>query len=302
MLKNSKDSMDNISLFETKTTQDYELIDSGEGEKLERYGAFVLARPDPQVLWQKKSSKDVWKKADAHFVPGEGGKSGGWKSKIGVPSWSVNYSDLEISFKVSLSPFKHTGLFPEQYQNWKWIKEKIVGAGRPISVLNLFGYSGGATTAALSAGASVVHVDASKSTIAMARENAALSGLSDKPVRWILDDAVKFVEREIRRGNHYDAIVMDPPAFGHGAKGEVWKIENDFVPLFQLVQKLFSEKPLFLIVSGYAAGFSSIAYQNNMLEVVARYGGNIESGELAIRESGLDGRLLPCGIVARWHA
>jgi 23S rRNA (cytosine1962-C5)-methyltransferase len=295
--------MQKDSLFSTEPSTDYELIDSGEGEKLERYGKYTTVRPDPQVLWPKRLSREVWQDADCIFKPGAGGKNGSWKVKMGVPkSWQVGFGDIDLTFKIVLSPFKHVGLFPEQYANWKWISEKIKEEDRPISVLNLFGYTGGATLASLAAGASVVHVDASKAAIAWARENAELSGEDKKPVRWITDDAKKFVDREVRRGSKYDAIIMDPPAFGHGAKGEVWKIEEHLIPLIESAFKLLSDRPLFFIINGYSAGYSAIAYENNLIPLTSKFGGSVVSGELVLKESGEGGRALPCGISARWQA
>lgn len=290
-----------LTILATPPSQDFELLDSGEGEKLERYGTVTLARPDPQALWPKQLSKTRWQDAHCTFKSAEGGKSGGWRVKMGVSKqWQIQFSGLKLTFKIVLSPFKHVGLFPEQYSNWKWITEKITESKRPISVLNLFGYTGGATLAASGAGAEVVHVDGSKAAIAWAKENAELSGLSGKPIRWIEDDAKKFVDREIRRGNKYDAIIMDPPAFGHGAKGEIWKIEENLLPLIEAASKLLSDQPLFFIINGYSAGYSAIAYENNLKEILKRFGGVIESGELTLQESGTEGRLLPCGIFARW--
>ncbi len=295
--------MEHRSILITETSSDYELLDSGDGEKLERLGKVILARPDPQALWLKHLDKKRWQDANVIFKPGEGGKSGSWKVSMGVPkSWQITFTELGLVFKIVLAPFKHIGLFPEQYANWQWIIDKIKATDRPTSVLNLFGYTGGATLAALSAGAQVVHVDGSKTAIALAKENATLSKLSDKPVRWIIDDAKKFVDREIRRGNKYDAIIMDPPAFGHGAKGELWKIEEDLTPLIETAMKLLSDKPLFFILNGYSAGYSSIAYENNLKPLVQKFNGVLESGELTLRESSEGGRLLPCGIFARWSA
>ena len=290
--------MNNLKILKTLASAGYELLDSGEGEKLERYGKFVLSRPDPQALWEKRLPIAEWQKADAVFA--HIGIKGGWKKKPNVPEkWKIEFGGL--SFFVKPTAFKHTGLFPEQEPNWRWIIGKIKSAklNRPISVLNLFGYTGGATLAALSAGASVAHIDGSKSAIIWAKENAALSGLADKPVRWILDDAREFVKREIRRGVHYDGIVMDPPAFGHGPKKELWKIEDDFLGFMKLCQEVLSDTPIFFLINGYSAGYSAIAYENNLSPLKEKFGGEIEKGELAIEESGTN-RLLPAGIFARW--
>ena len=218
--------------------------------------------------------------------------------------WSIELVGLK--FWIKLSAFKHTGIFPEQAGNWEWIKEKIKkqianSKNSKVSVLNLFGYTGGATLAAAQAGAEVVHVDGSKAAIGWARDNADLSGLSDKPIRWILDDAVKFVQREIKRGHKYEGVIMDPPAFGHGPTGEVWKIEEDFVKLLALCHQVLSDQPLFFLVNGYASGYSALAYKNNLDELQKEYGGEVEVGELTITEAN-SGRLLPCGIFARWFS
>lgn len=275
----------------TKPQKEYELLDSGNGFKLERFGGVVVSRPDPQALWGKKLSKKIWDSADAHFERN-------WKEKNKIPKdWKISLDD--IVFNLKLSSFKHVGVFPEQIENWKWIKEKIKKADRKINVLNLFGYTGGATLASLQAGAEVCHVDGSKTSIALAKENALLSGLSEKKVRWILDDVSKFVLREIRRGNKYDAVIMDPPAFGRGAKGEVWKIEKDFLNLLNLVKQILSEQPLFIIINGYASGYSHLAYSNSLKEIFGNRLGDVETGELAIEES-KTGRILPAGIFGKF--
>ena len=281
----------------TKPSADYELIDSGGEEKLERYGEYVLRRPDPQALWSKSLNDSEWKNADAFFFRDEDKK--GWKKKNESMQneWHVAFDT--IKFNVKPTAFKHTGIFPEQEENWKWIKEKVKNSERKMKVLNLFGYTGGATLAALSAGAEVTHVDGSKSAVTWAKENAALSGLEKMPVRWIIDDARKFVMREVKRGVKYDGIVMDPPSFGRGGKGEIWKIEDDFSQLLEECSKILSEDPLFFLINGYAAGYSSIAYYNSLAPVMEKYGGQFELGELAIQESKAK-RLLPCGIFVRW--
>lgn len=285
-----------LKILSTKSSKDYELIDSGAGEKLERFGQYILRRPDPQALWKKNLDEKLWKQADASFS--RESDNAKWKIKEGVAKeWNISLADL--NFVIKPTAFKHTGLFPEQESNWTWIKEKISKAGRPIKVLNLFGYTGGATLAALSAGAEVTHVDGSKSVITWARQNAVASDLGDKKVRWIEDDARKFVQREIKRGNKYDCIIMDPPAFGHGAKNEVWKIEEDFINLLDMCQEILSEQPLFILVNGYSAGYSAVAYKNSLLPLLKKYGGDIESGELTIEESKTL-RLLPAGIFSRW--
>jgi len=285
------------SILKTKAGADYELIDSGNGEKLERYGKYILRRPDPQALWNKNLSENEWKdSADAFFFR-ESERKGWRKDKEMQNEWQIAFGDLK--FNIKPTAFKHTGVFPEQEPNWRFIQEKIKQAGRPVKVLNLFGYTGGATLAGLSAGAEVTHIDGSKAAITWAKENAELSGLSTKPVRWIIDDARKFVMREIKREVKYDAIMMDPPSFGRGGKGEIWKIEDDFLNLLDDCSKILSDNPLFFIINGYASGYSSIAYMNALEPVIKKFGGEIEIGELTIEES-KTGRLLPCGIFARW--
>lgn len=277
----------------TETQKDYELIDSGEGEKLERFGSIKVSRPDPQALWQKALSSSEWGKADAIFV-------NSWKTKKNNPSeWKISLGHNK--FILKLSKFKHVGVFPEQFQNWNWIAKKISEAKRPISVLNLFGYTGGATLSALSAGAEVCHVDGSKTAVSWAKKNVEISGLSHKSVRWIVDDVRAFVERENKRGRKYDAIIMDPPAFGRGPKGEVWKIEKEINSLLDSCIKVLSNNPIFFIINGYASGYSHIAYKNVLELALKNFPGEVESGELAIRESSRQ-RLLPAGIFARWEA
>ena len=283
-----------------KSQKEYELIDSGEGEKLERFGDFVLRRPDPQALWKKNLAPKEWADASASFTrEGSGGK---WIFKKDVPKiWNIEFGGLKL--KISPTPFKHTGLFPEQLSNWQWVEEiisKAKGERKEINVLNLFGYTGGASLSAAKAGANVCHVDASKSAISWGKENAELSGLTEAPIRWILEDAFEFVRKEIRRGKKYDGIIMDPPAFGHGPDGEVWKIEESFVLFLDECKKLLTDNPLFFLVNGYAAGYSPIAYGQNINDLKEKYGGEIEEGELLIAEKG--GRMLPCGIFARWQA
>ena len=289
----------------TKPSANYELIDSGMGEKLERYGEYVLRRPDPQALWKKALPEIDWKNADATFH----GDRKTWKknphAKNDLPAqagWQISFDD--IKFNIKPTAFKHTGIFAEQEPNWQFIKSKIrdeksKNQNKIIKVLNLFGYTGGATLAALSAGAEVTHVDGSKTAITWAKENAELSGLAGKPVRWIIDDARKFVMREIKRGGKYDAIIMDPPSFGRGAKGEIWKIETDFIKLLEDCSKILFDNPVFFLINGYAAGYSSNAYYNVIKEIVEKYGGQTEIGELTIEES-RGKRLLPCGIFVRW--
>ncbi len=300
------------SILITEPSIDYELIDSGDGEKLERFGAVLLSRPDPQALWSKRLSLQEWKKADGVFTRED--KGGSWSMKVGVPTkWNISFGDLK--FIIKPTSFKHTGLFPEQVSNWDWLRERVKnaklnaksgGEAEDIEVLNLFGYTGGASLACAQAGAKVVHIDSSKSAVAWARENADISGLKDAPIRWIIEDARVFVERELKRGRKYDGIMMDPPAFGHGPTSELWKIEEHFLALVEDCKKLLKDKPLFFLINGYSAGYSAIAYKNNLLELEERFGGKIEIGELVIEEAkrkeGIkeENRLLPSGIFARW--
>lgn len=272
----------------------YALLDSGEGEKLEKYGDYILSRPDPQALWRKKLSPKEWLKADAVFL--RDGRSTEWKIKKGLPKrWAVEIQGLK--FYVKPTSFKHTGLFPEQASNWFWLSGLIMAQKKNIEVLNLFGYTGGATLAVAKAGAKVCHVDGSKVAVNWAKENAILNNLDQKPIRWIVEDAVKFVKREINRGHKYDGIIMDPPSFGRGAGGELWKIENDFLPLLDLCKKLLADQPIFILVNGYSSGYSAIAYENALSDFMSS--GVIEKGALTIREQNTD-RLLPSGIYARW--
>ncbi len=300
--------MSDISLEITKPSKDYELLDSGDGEKLERYGNIVFRRPDPQALWMKSLHIQEWNKASASF--NRDGKKGDWNLKKGMPEkWQIEFGNLQLWIRPT--SFKHTGLFPEQLPNWDWMREKIFKrlalvegtseTPRKASVLNLFGYTGGASLAAAQAGASVVHVDGSKVAIQWGKDNAKASRLEEKPIRWILDDARVFVKREIKRGNTYDGILLDPPAFGHGPKKELWKIEDDLPELLKLCTEILSDTPLFFLINGYASGYSSIAYENNLKQLLVDFGGRFEKGELAIEES-KSGKLLPCGIFSRWSS
>lgn len=280
---------------------EYKLIDTGDKRKLESYNGYIMDRPDPQALWPQKTDKKIWQKADAIFLEDKGGKRderGIWKSYKDLPEdFSIQFfKDLRCG--VKLNPFKHTGIFPEQYDNWQFMDEIISkNKDRKIKVLNLFGYTGCASLVAAAAGAEVVHVDASKPSIGVGMKNAELSGLKEAPIRWILDDAFSFIKKELRRGNTYQGIIMDPPAFGRGAAGQVWKIEEQFVDFIKETSKLLSDDALFFIVNGYASSYSHIAYKQN-LEMVFEDKGKIESKELTIKDE--QGRLLPCGIVARW--
>lgn len=291
-----------LKIVNTEPSAGYELLDSGNGEKLERFGDYILARPDPQVLWNK-ANPEKWLQAQAVFE--RNGKTTSWNIKPDVPDrWQIDHGGL--SFFIRPTSFKHTGLFPEQSPNWSWIKETIeknkkINPSRKISALNLFGYTGGATLAAAKAGAEVVHVDGSKVAISWAKDNAMISGLADKPIRWILDDVKTFVLREIKRGNKYDVIIMDPPAFGHGPKKESWKIEDDFLSLLDSCKQILSMEPILFLINGYASGYSALGYKNSLNDLMSSFNGSIEAGELAIKESSGNGRLLPAGIFARWQ-
>ncbi len=303
--------------------QDYQLLDSGDGKRLERFGKYILVRPDPQIIWRPSLPSSEWQKADAVFdtstslstskVP----TKGAWKKGKNVPdNWQIAYQDLK--FLIKLSPFKHTGIFPEQAAHWGWMESVIQYASKPvesvntkntgvqayrptdkeINILNLFGYTGAASLVAAKAGAKVTHIDASYPTIGWARENSDLSGLSEKPIRWILDDAIKFCERELKRGVKYDGIIMDPPIYGHGPKGEIWDFNKSFPDLMELCRQLLSNIPLFFIVNAYAISTSSITLENVLKDYLKNIGGEFESGELALQEK--SGRLLSTGIFARW--
>lgn len=276
----------------------YHLIDSGDGRKLESYNGYIMDRPDPQALWPKKLPATDWEKADAIFIEKPTGKReerGDWKTIKPLPEdFSIQFFG-NLQAQVKLSPFKHTGIFPEQFSNWQFIDKKIKKTTGK-KVLNLFGYTGCASLVAAAAGAEVVHVDGSKASIATGISNAKLSGLENAPIRWILDDAFAFVKRELRRGNQYDGIVMDPPSFGRGAKGEIWKLEESFVAFVAECSKLLKPDALFFIVNGYAAGYSHVAYKQNLDMLLDTKG--TESGELLIEDA--QGRFLPSGIVARW--
>lgn len=329
--------MERITLI-TKASADYELLDSGiesarpnvghsGGEKLERFGSVILARPDPQALWAKTAEggspgslelREKWQKADGRYV--RQGREGKWFADNLPKEWEIGFGGL--TFIIRPTSFKHTGLFPEQLSNWEWVKDilrknlsaphkssllqrvepdssaKTFVRGKP-AVLNLFGYTGGATLAAAQAGAEVTHVDASKTAVAWARENAAASGLQDAPIHWVVEDVLQFVRREIKRGKRYDGIIMDPPAFGRGPKKEVWKIEENLLELVELCRQLLSDEPLFFLINGYAAGYSPLAFAYNLEQFKNKFNGSIEYGDLAIEDK--NGRLLPCGIFARWY-
>ena len=282
--------------------KDYEVIDTSAGEKLERWGKYVLLRPDPQVIWDTPKKDKSWKKLNGHYHRSK--KGGGEWEFFDLPNeWSISYSlpiNKKLTFNLKPFSFKHTGLFPEQATNWDWFSKKIHEAGRPIKVLNLFAYTGGATLAAAAAGASVTHVDASKGMVGWAKENAVSSGLGDAPIRWIVDDCVKFVEREIRRGNHYDAIIMDPPSYGRGPKGEIWKIEEAIYPLVQLCAQLLSDKPLFFLINSYTTGLQPAVLTYMISTALKDFSGTVTAEEIGLPVSS-NGLVLPCGASGRFE-
>ena len=278
--------------------KEYEVLDSSSGEKLERWGDYILVRPDPQVIWSTPHEHAGWKKKNGHYH--RSSKGGGEWELLNLPDeWDIHYRSL--TFHLKPFSFKHTGLFPEQAVNWDWFSELIKNAGRPVKVLNLFAYTGGATLSAAAAGASVTHVDASKGMVTWAKENAHSSGLGNAPIRWLVDDCVKFVEREIRRGSLYDAIIMDPPSYGRGPKGEIWKIEDSIWPFIELSTQLLSAQPLFFLINSYTTGLQP-AVLSYMLQstVQKRFGGSVASEEIGLPVSGTD-LILPCGASGRWQ-
>ena len=282
---------------------DYEVLDTSAGEKLERWGDYILVRPDPQVIWNTPHKVREWKQKNGHYH--RSNKGGGQWEFFDLPEqWEISYGNLKFHLKPF--HFKHTGLLPEQAVNWEWsgnlIREaKKKNPGKEIKVLNLFAYTGGATVACADAGAAVTHVDASKGMVTWAKENAAASGLANAPIRYLVDDCVKFVEREIRRGNHYDAIIMDPPSYGRGPKGEIWKIEEKIFPLVQLCTKVLADKPLFFLINSYTTGLQPavLSYMLN-LELKSRFGGTVEADEIGLPVRGKQGLVLPCGASGRW--
>ncbi|MCP1110570.1 class I SAM-dependent methyltransferase [Ohessyouella blattaphilus] len=276
--------------------KDYEVLDCSDGEKLERFGDYRLIRPDPQVIWNTPKTDPRWGQINAHYHRSK--KGGGEWEFIDLPEqWQIHYG--ELTFNLKPFNFKHTGIFPEQATNWDWFGEKIRKSGRSIRVLNLFAYTGGATLAAAAAGASVTHVDASKGMVAWAKENATSSGLIDKPIRWLVDDCLKFVEREQRRGNTYDAIIMDPPSYGRGPKGEIWKIEDAIHPLIKACRKILSKEPLFFLINSYTTGLAPAVLTYMLATELKDFGGQITADEigLPVTDTGL---VLPCGASCRF--
>ena len=283
----------------TSDWKDYELLDCSSGERLERWGNVTLIRPDPQVIWKTPKKHPAWRRADAVYHRSSSG-GGNWEIKNKIPSfWSIGYGDL--NFNVKTMGFKHTGIFPEQAVNWDYTAKLIKNAGRPVKVLNLFAYTGGATVACLKAGAEVVHVDASKGMVQWAKENAVASGVADRKVRWIVDDCVKFVRREIRRGNKYDIIIMDPPSYGRGPGGEIWKLENEVYSFVELCSQVLSDNPIMVLINSYTTGLSPAVMQYILGALIKpKFGGVAESDEIGLPVT-QTGMVLPCGASAIWH-
>lgn len=285
---------------------DYEVIDCSKGEKLERWGDYLLVRPDPQVIWDTPKKEKGWRKMNGHYHRSSKG-GGEWEFFQLPKEWTIQYSlpiNKKLTFHLKPFSFKHTGLFPEQAANWNWFSQLIADAvskGRQVKVLNLFAYTGGATLAATAAGASVTHVDASKGMVTWAKENAISSGLKDAPIRWLVDDCVKFVEREIRRGNHYDAIIMDPPSYGRGPKGEIWKIEESVYPLIQLCSQILTDNPLFFLINSYTTGLQPAVLSYMISTVLGTANGTVTASEIGLPVSS-NGLVLPCGASGRYEA
>ena len=285
---------------------DYEVIDCSKGEKLERWGDYLLVRPDPQVIWDTPKKEKGWRKMNGHYHRSSKG-GGEWEFFQLPKEWTIQYSlpiNKKLTFHLKPFSFKHTGLFPEQAANWNWFSQLIADAvskGRQVKVLNLFAYTGGATLAAAAAGASITHVDASKGMVTWAKENAISSGLKDAPIRWLVDDCVKFVEREIRRGNHYDAIIMDPPSYGRGPKGEIWKIEESVYPLIQLCSQILTDNPLFFLINSYTTGLQPAVLSYMISTVLGTANGTVTASEIGLPVSS-NGLVLPCGASGRYEA
>ena len=289
-------------MWAEESWKDYELIDASDGERLERWGKYILVRPDPQIIWKGMKRSPLWRKADAVYSRSKSG-GGSWSVSKIPTEWKIGLKlgdEKDIRFIIRPTGFKHTGLFPEQAANWNWFYNLIKASGRRIKLLNLFAYTGGATVAAASAGAEVCHVDASKGMVSQAKQNIALNGMADLPVRYIVDDCRKFCERELRRGNRYDAIIMDPPSYGRGPNGEVWKLEECISDLIELTSKLLSDDPLFFLLNSYTTGLSpaTVGYMLNSV-LTKKFGGRTETGELGLYVTETGG-ILPCGSSARW--
>ncbi|MBP7768751.1 class I SAM-dependent methyltransferase [Candidatus Woesebacteria bacterium] len=294
--------MKNVQLLTPADWKDYALLDSGDGEKLEQFGEYRLSRPDPQILWKKSLSEVEWRKSTARFVRSIEDK-GNWQTYERMrEEWPVRWRD--ITLMARLSPFKHTGIFPEQSAHWQWFGDLITQAcatpqSTPPNVLNLFAYTGGASVVAAKRGAKITHVDASRSSISWAKKNQLASGLDDRSIRWILDDVVTFVQREVKRGVKYDGIILDPPVYGHGPNGERWEFKSSLPELLRLCQEILSEKPLFVLINAYAVSTSAVTLENLLADMMMDKGGSLSSGELALEQQ--SGRMLSTGIWARWQ-
>lgn len=289
-----------LILVSSPDWKDYELMDTGDGAKLEAFGPYRFVRPEPQAVWRPAMPKNEWESAHMVFKADDEDNDQGWQVQKPVPDrWEMKYKNLK--FWVRPTPFRHMGVFPEQAPHWDWIAEKIRGAGAPINVLNLFGYTGLSTLASAAAGATVTHVDASKKAVTWARENQERSGLADKPIRWIVDDALKFVKREARRGVRYDGFILDPPKFGHGPKGELWKLEESLPSLLQECRSLLTKSPLFVVLTVYAISFSSLSLLNALSEMLSGHRGSLTAGEAVLIDRSA-GRTLSAAIFARWSA
>ncbi|OHE82191.1 MAG: SAM-dependent methyltransferase [Verrucomicrobia bacterium RIFCSPLOWO2_12_FULL_64_8] len=303
-------TVDRHALILADRWTDYRLLDCGDGMKQERWGPYTLVRPDPQVLWPRSGgepgrttpqSAKTWEDWDGFYRRSERG-GGRWEFRRPLPEhWNICYQPLKLTFKIRPTGFKHTGLFPEQAVNWEWLTEKIKAAGRPVQVLNLFGYTGAATCAAAAAGAGVCHVDAAKGMVGWCRENAALSGLAGAPVRYIADDCLKYARRELKRGRRYDAIIMDPPTYGRGGSGELWKLEDQLWELLGECRRVLSERPLFFLINAYTARLSPTVVVNLLTALMRDAGGRVGGGEVGLPVAA-DGKVLPCGIYGRWEA
>lgn len=289
-----------LEVLVSRSWQDYELLDSGSGQKLERYGPYTFIRPEPQAMWQPGRKEQEWQPAHAAFVPTKEESGGHWRFNRPVePGWNMTYGGLK--FRAQTTPGRHLGVFPEQAAHWDWINDQVHAAGKPLQVLNLFGYTGLASLAAAKAGAQVTHVDASRKAVSWARENQSLSGLQAAPIRWIVDDALKFVQREIRRGSRYHGLILDPPKFGRGPKGEVWEFFELFPHLLHACRQVLDPQPAFVVITAYAIRASALCLYYELQEMMANFGGSLAAGELGLAES-RTGRVISLAIFSRWQA
>lgn len=290
---------DNLLLLWPEDWTSYELLDSGDGRRFERYGTVTLVRPEPNALWRPRRPATEWESADATFDPQASEAARAWRGGALPPhGWPLDHGALR--FEARLTPFRHTGIFPEQAVNWQWCADQILAAPEAPNVLHLFAYTGIGTLAAAAAGAKVTHVDASRPAMGWARKNQRLSAMEEAPIRWLVDDVVKFVRREVRRGRQYEGIILDPPAFGRGPKGEIWRFSEGLPALLEVLAALLSPEARFFLLNAYAVTESAVVLRNLVEQTVGGRGGTLEAGELALRESGRDGRLLPTSLFARW--